>query len=282
MSDSNLQISSVSEIIDDDNQYLLKVLGECNKWSDIEMAITQNRTNFQIEKFIIHDSYTIPSAFKVAINNRKSVVETLLDQIITCKKKTREFLYKWEGKDKSEPIWWGGGGGGRSTESLCWYDIDEFEYNRFMETQIYSIKSAVEEIEFFDRIIEKLMQLNGGPVTREQYIEDQPKYWERRLSSQALDELLGARTGINAGNIRSMRRASSPTILDDDVNRTRGDFGDPKDMMNFLENLQKNVAESIEEICGLSTGELLQPSDTNRIEQTKVPTKSLFNHDLIQ
>lgn len=280
MNESALQISSVSEIIDDDNEYLFKVLSECNKWSDIEMATTQNRTNFQIEKFIIHDSYTIPSAFKMAINNRRGVVETLLEQIITCKKKTREFLYKWDGKDKSEPIWWGGGG--KSTESLCWYDIDEFEYNRFMETQIYSIKSSVEEIEFFDRILEKLVHMNGGPLTREQFVEDQPKYWERRLSSQALDELLAAKTGINAGNIRSMRRASSPTVLDDDVNRTRGDFGDPKDMMNLLETLQKNVTEGIEEICGLSTGELLQSNQTNRIEQVKKPTKSLFNHDLIQ
>jgi len=275
MSDSNLQISSVSEIVDDGNEYLIKVLGECNKWNDLEMAVTQNRTDFQIEKFIIHDAYTIPSAFKAAIANRKGVVENLLEQIVTCKKKSREFLYKWDGKDKSQPIWWGSG---RDRDVLCWYDIDEFEYNKFMETQIFSIKSAVEEISFFDRIIEKLIQLNGGPLTRDQFVEDQPKYWERRLSSQALDELLAARTGVGAGNIRSMRRASSPTILDDNVNRIPGDFGDPKDMVAFLNGLQQKVSEGIEEICGLSGGDLT----SNRIEETKTPPKSLFNQELVQ
>ena len=75
-----------------------------------------------------------------------------------------------------------------------------------------------------------------------------------------------------------MRRASSPTILDDNVNRIPGDFGDPKDMVAFLNGLQQKVSEGIEEICGLSGGDLT----SNRIEETKTPPKSLFNQELVQ
>lgn len=276
MSENNLQISSARDVVDDDNEYLFKILSECDKWNEIESELTQNRTNFQIEKFIIHDSYTLPSAFKAAIINRKSVAENMMVEIIEAKKKSREFFYKWEGKDKTQPLWWKGHGG----EVLCWYDIDEFEYNRFMDVQIFGFKSALEELQFFDRIIERLIELNGGPVTREQFIQDQPKYWERRLSNQALDDLLAGKTGVNAGNIRSMRRASSPTILDDDVNRVKGDFGDPKNPMEFLNALQKNVAEGIHEICGLEKM-MLQTPKNEQIAESSPKIKSLFNQDLI-
>jgi hypothetical protein len=65
------------------------------------------------------------------------------------------------------------------------------------------------------------------------------------------DDLLAARTGVNAGNIRSMRRASAPTVLPDDVNRTKGSFGDPNNPLDFLNNLQQAVAAGIEEITGM-------------------------------
>lgn len=277
MNENDLQISSARDVIDDDNEYLFKILGECNRWNDIELELTQNRSNFQIEKFIIHDSYTLPSAFKTAIMNRKSVAENLMGEIIEAKKRAREFFYKWEGKDKTEPIWWKNRAGG---ETLCWYDIDEFEFDRFMEIQIFGFKSAIEELQFFDKIISRLIELNGGPVTREQYINDQPTYWERRLSSQALDEILGSRTGVNAGNIRSMRRASSPTVLEDDLNRIKGDFGDPKNPVEFLNKLQKSVADGIHEICGLEREFL--PTPETSVDDSPKKVRSLFNQELIQ
>ena len=48
-----------------------------------------------------------------------------------------------------------------------------------------------------------------------------------------------------------MRRASAPTVLTDDVNRTKGSFGDPNNPLDFLNNLQQAVSAGIEEITGI-------------------------------
>ena len=216
----------------------------------------------------------MPSAFKSALINRKSVAEGLLQQIIDAKKATREFHYNWDGKDKTQPIWWKTRQGG---EELSWYDIDEFHFNRMLEGLNRGFKACVEELECFDKLINRLIELNGGElISREQYNEDQPNYWERRLANQSLDDLLSAKTGVNPGNIRSMRRASAPTVLTDDVNRTKGDFGDPSNPLDFLTKLQDQVASGIGEITGMEQ-RLLKSMN---VEAPKQFTESLFNQDL--
>ena len=240
----DIAIAKAEDVLNDSNAFMLKVYNECMKWEQSEVELAQGRSNFQIEKFIIHDNFTVPSAFKGAIINRKSVAENLLLGIQEAKKAAREFHYKWDGKDKTQPIWWKNGRGG-------------------------------EELEFFDKLIERLIEMNGGElVTKEQFDEDQPEYWERRLANQSLDDLLAARTGVNAGNIRSMRRASAPTVLPDDVNRTKGTFGDVNNPMDFLNALQEHVTKGIEEISGISN--ILE----GRKEEAKQITGSLFNQDL--
>ena len=74
-----------------------------------------------------------------------------------------------------------------------------------------------------------------------------------------------------------MRRASAPTVLPDDVNRTKGTFGDPNNPLDFLNALQQNVAAGIEEITGMDKALL---SGIEEKEETKQITSSLFNQDL--
>jgi hypothetical protein len=270
----SIALATSKEVLDESNEFMFKVLQEANRWTDSETELAQGRSDFQIEKFIIHDNFTIPSAFKSALINRKSVAEGLLQQIIDAKKATREFHYKWDGKDKTQPIWWKTRQGG---EELSWYDIDEFHFNRMLEGLNRGFKACVEELECFDKLINRLIELNGGQlISREQYNEDQPNYWERRLANQSLDDLLSAKTGVNPGNIRSMRRASAPTVLTDDVNRTKGDFGDPSNPLDFLTKLQDQVASGIGEITGMEQ-RLLKSMN---IEEPKQFTESLFNQDL--
>jgi len=270
----SIALATSKEVLDESNEFMFKVLQEANRWTDSETELAQGRSDFQIEKFIVHDNFTIPSAFKSALINRKSVAEGLLQQIIDAKKATREFHYKWEGKDKTQPIWWKTHQGG---EELCWYDIDEFHFNRMLEGLNRGFKACVEELECFDKLIHRLVELNGDKlISREQYNEDQPNYWERRLANQSLDDLLSAKTGVNPGNIRSMRRASAPTVLTDDVNRTKGDFGDPSNPLDFLTKLQEQVASGIGEITGMEQ-RLLKSMN---IEEPKQFTESLFNQDL--
>jgi len=270
----SIALATSKEVLDESNEFMFKVLQEANRWTDSETELAQGRSDFQIEKFIIHDNFTIPSAFKSALINRKSVAEGLLQQIIDAKKATREFHYKWDGKDKTQPIWWKTRQGG---EELCWYDIDEFHFNRMLEGLNRGFKACVEELECFDKLIHRLVELNDGKlISREQYNEDQPNYWERRLANQSLDDLLSAKTGVNPGNIRSMRRASAPTVLTDDVNRTKGDFGDPSNPLDFLTKLQEQVASGIGEITGMEQ-RLLKSMN---IEEPKQFTESLFNQDI--
>jgi hypothetical protein len=270
----SIALATSKEVLDESNEFMFKVLQEANRWTDSETELAQGRSDFQIEKFIVHDNFTIPSAFKSALINRKSVAEGLLQQIIDAKKATREFHYKWDDKDKSQPIWWKTRQGG---EELSWYDIDEFHFNRMLEGLNRGFKACVEELECFDKLINRLIELNGDKlISREQYNEDQPNYWERRLANQSLDDLLSAKTGVNPGNIRSMRRASAPTVLTDDVNRTKGDFGDPSNPLDFLTKLQEQVASGIGEITGMEQ-RLLKSMN---IEEPKQFTESLFNQDL--
>ena len=270
-----IALATSKEVLDDNNDFMLKVLSEATRWQESETELAQGRSNFQIEKFIVHDNFTIPSAFKAAIINRKSVAEGLLSRVIEAKQAAREFHYKWDGKDKTQPIWWKTREGG---ESLCWYDIDEFHFHRMLEGLNSGFKASVEELEFFDKVISRLVELNGGKlITKEQYDADQPEYWQRRLSNQSLDDLLAARTGVNAGNIRSMRRASAPTVLEDDVNRTKGTFGDATNPMEFLNALQQNVAAGIEEITRADQNMLRGIEEPERKELTST---SLFNQDL--
>lgn len=270
----SIALATSKEVLDESNEFMFKVLQEADRWTDSETELAQGRSDFQIEKFIIHDNFTIPSAFKSALINRKSVAEGLLQQIIDAKKATREFHYKWDGKDKTQPIWWKTRQGG---EELSWYDIDEFHFNRMLEGLNRGFKACVEELECFDKLINRLIELNGGElISREQYNEDQPNYWERRLANQSLDDLLAAKTGVNPGNIRSMRRASAPTVLTDDVNRTKGDFGDPSNPLDFLTKLQEQVASGIGEITGMEQ-RLLKSMN---VEAPKQFTESLFNQDL--
>jgi hypothetical protein len=269
-----IALATSKEVLDDSNEFMLKVLQEATRWEESETELAQGRSDFQIEKFIIHDNFTIPSAFKAALINRRSVAEGLLQQVIEAKRAAREFHYKWDGKDKTQPIWWKTRQGG---EELNWYDIDEFHFHRMLEGLNRGFKAAVEELECFDKLINRLIELNGGKlVSRDQYNEDQPNYWERRLANQSLDDLLAARTGVNAGNIRSMRRASAPTVLPDDVNRTKGSFGDPNNPMDFLNSLQQAVASGIEEITGMDQ-QLLRGVEEQT--QKQIP-ESLFNPDL--
>jgi len=282
MTDSykDIAIAKANDVLDDGNEFMLKVYNECMRWEESERELAQGRSNFQIEKFIVHDNFTLPSAFKAAIINRKSVAEGLLQGIQEAKKLAREFHYKWDDKDKTQPIWWKTRDGG---EELCWYDIDEFNFHRLIHGLNQGFQAQVQELEFFDTLIERLIEMNGGKaITKEQFDEDQPKYWERRLANQSLDDLLQARTGVNAGNIRSMRRASAPTVLPDDVNRTKGSFGDPNDPIGFLNALQSKVSEGIEEITGLYN--ILEGKEQPKqiAKPSENPGVSLFNQELIQ
>ena len=71
-----IALATSKEVLDDSNEFMLKVLQEATRWEESETELAQGRSDFQIEKFIIHDNFTIPSAFKAALINRRSVARS--------------------------------------------------------------------------------------------------------------------------------------------------------------------------------------------------------------
>jgi hypothetical protein len=116
-------------------------------------------------------------------------------------------------------------------------------------------------MEHLDKMLDKLVEQNGGkPVTRQQYLDNDGQYWERRFAEQAMDEMIASQTGISIGNIHSMRRASAPSLVDERNTLPEGYLGmnklleSPQGKMEFLNDLQKKVLEGIQEVTGQNLG----------------------------
>lgn len=270
---SEVKIVTGEEAIREDSGYLEQVFKEIYKWEEEDKELAQGRSNFQIEKFFLLDAHTIPSAFQSALKNRRIMAEGFMQKILEMKEKQREFDYKWSHwEDKSKPQFWkthGPGGGG---EKLCWYDLDKLTLENFIKTSELEIRDRVYQIEFFDKILNKLVEINGGPVSREQFNEEDHIYWERRFSEQAYDAIMQAKTGIDLGTIHSIRRAIAPTILDNDENRIKNSFPslseamDPNMSGRFLMELQDKILAGYEEITEKSVGTGLPHTRSRRYQ----------------
>lgn len=281
MKKSEVKIVTGREAIDN-SSYLEQVFKEIYKWDEEDKELAQGRSNFQMEKFFLLDAHTVPSAFQATLKNRRIMAEGFMQKVLEMKERQREFDYKWGNvEDKSQPIWWkthGPGGGG---EKLCWYDLDKLQLENYINTSELEIRDRVYQIEFLDKILNKLVEINGGPVSREQFNEEDHIYWERRFSEQAFDNIMQSRTGIDLGTLHSMRRATAPTILDDDVNRIKNGFPsladamDPTKAMDFLVDLQNRIVEGYEELTekDIQTG---LPHTKSRRHQLEAQRKALL------
>lgn len=309
MSKKEISISELatqpSSGIVQDPSVLERVFDEVFRWEEQDKEHAQGRSNFQIEKFVALDNFTIPSTFQAMLKNRRIMAEGLFSKITEMKEHQREFDYKWDSKDKGHPIEWFTKDGGKK---LCWYDLDYLNLQNFLRSSELEIRDRIQQIQFFDQILEKLIEQNGGPITREQFEQEDHVYWERRFANQAMDEMISRSTGISIGNIHSMRRASAPTLIGDDVNRVKNPFPDlgkalsgSEGQLEFLIGLQQKVLEGIESVTGeeVEVGAAIEhnvhpqiESRLNRLHQPFVKAgdgepqkvispRSLFNENLI-
>jgi hypothetical protein len=266
-----------------DSEVLKKVYEDVFKWENYDKEHAQGRTNFQIEKFIALDNFTIASSFTALLKNRRIMAEGLFTKIIEMKERQREFDIKWENTPKDKPLDNGG--------SYSWYDLDSLKLENYLRSSELEIRDRVQQIEFFDKLLDKLIEMNGGPITKEQFEEEDHIYWERRFANQAYDELLSQQTGISMGNLHSIRRATAPTLVSNDVNRIKNPYpeltklmSDDKGKQEFILGLQQKVIEGIGEVTGIDTKKLANENVADRIslpnkveEQHTISPKSLFN-----
>jgi len=289
----NEMTTSISTLVEstpfdiaNDSKALQRAFDEIFKWEKEDLEHAQGRTNFQIEKFIVLDNFTISSAFNAALKNRRMMAEGLFSKITEMKEQQREFEFKWESKNKEQPIEWFTPDGGKK---LCWYDLDYAKYQHYMKSSELELRDRVQQIDFFDKILNKLIEMNGGPITKEQYENEDHIYWERRFANQAFDEMVSRQTGISIGNLHSMRRGTAPTLVSNDLNRIKNGYpdlnkalteGDSK--IEFILGLQEKVMQGIEEVTGNGTNLLgSNKQDDPLLGATEVSPASLFNDDIL-
>jgi hypothetical protein len=123
----------------------IKVFDEVFKWENYDKEHAQGRSNFQIEKFIALDNFTIASSFNALLKNRRIMAEGLFSKITEMKERQREFDFKWENKPKDEPIEWFTTEGGKK---LCWYDLDLMNLENFLRSSELEIRDRTQQIEY--------------------------------------------------------------------------------------------------------------------------------------
>ena len=256
-----LKVVDAEQAVNNDN-YLRQAFENVLKWEESDKELAQGRTNFQLEKFALLETHTLPAAFETTLKSRRQMAEGYMYKLIEMKEKVREFQYKWaEVEDKSKPIFWEESGPGGGSKKLCWFDLDELTLTHYLKCAELEIRDRLHQMQHLDKILEKLVEQNGGkPVTRQQFLENDGLYWERRFAEQAMDEMIAAQTGISIGNIHSMRRASAPAIVDKRNELPQGylpmnrALESQQGRMDFLNDLQRKVLEGIEEVTGENLG----------------------------
>jgi hypothetical protein len=277
---TKLSEKSSSEIVKD-AEVLQRVYDEVFKWEEYDKEHAQGRSNFQIEKFIALDNFTVASSFNALLKNRRIMAEGLFSKIIEMKEKQREFDMKWKDTPKDKPIEFGVG----DEKKYCWYDLDSLSLENFLRSAELEIRDRTQQIEFFDKLLNKLIETNGGPITKEQFEQEDHIYWERRFANQAYDEMVSRQTGISIGNLHSMRRATAPTLVSHDVNRVKNGFPDlgkaiegGQGQIEFILGLQEKVMDGIGEVTGQDIKALADESVAqrlDRLENTSTPMKPL-------
>jgi hypothetical protein len=255
------------------DEYLAQASQNVFAWEESDKEMAQGRTNFQIEKFIGLNTHNISVSFEHVLKERRIMAAGYMFKLIEMKEKVREFEYKWNDKDKTQPITWetGGPGGGKK---LCWYDLEELELTHYLKGSEMEIRDRLHQMQHLDKMLEKLVEQNGGTApTREQFLEENQEYWDTRLAEQALDDLMAAQTGISGANLQAMRRASAPAMVDPRNNFKEGylpmnKLMEPQGRMEFINDLQSKVMRGYEKITGtdLGYGAAIKPAE----EQKKI------------
>jgi glycosyltransferase involved in cell wall biosynthesis len=265
-------VSAEQAVMDDD--YLRKAFDNVLKWEESDKELAQGRTNFQLEKFALLETHTLPVAFENTLKARRQMAEGYMYKLIEMKEKVREFEYKWKDQDRSQPIFWEESGPGGGSKKLCWFDLDELALTHYLKSCELEIRDRLHQMEHLDKILDKLMEQNGGkPVTRQQFLEGDALYWERRFADQAMDEMVASQTGISIGNLHSMRRASAPSIVDKRNDLPEGYLPlnkmleSPQGKMEFLNDLQRKVLTGIQEVTGENLGMITgSPEEQKKLE----------------
>ena len=262
-----------------DEDYLRMAFDNVLRWDESDREMAQGRTNFQLEKFIGLNTHNISVSFEHILKERRGMATGYMYKLIEMKEKVREFEYKWNDKDKTQPLMWEQGGPGGGHQKLCWYDLDELSLTHYLKSSELEIRDRLHQMEHLDKMLDALIERNDGKIPdRQQFLEENENYWDTRLAEQALDDLMAAQTGISGGNLQAMRRASAPSIVDGQNELKEGYL--PMDKLlsqegrlEFIQDLQSKVLKGYEKISGKDMGQ----GTLKAAEEQKQLGQSYFN-----
>lgn len=280
--ENSLGFRTVEEAVGDKaSEYLNKAFENVYKYHEIDKELAQGRTNFQLEKFALLETYTLESAYESVLKSRRQNAEAMLSKVLEMQEKVREFHYKWdEVEDKTKPIKWectGGGPGGGGTK-LCWFDLDSMQLEHYIKSSELEVRDRLYQMDHMDKMLQELTDRNGGPVSREQFLASEEDYWKSRFSEQILDELLGSQLGCSIGNIHSVRRSTAPALVDPRSQFNEGfpslgeALSSPEGRMKFISELEQNVVRGYEDVMGvdLGAGNYLPPEERKKKIEAKI------------
>jgi hypothetical protein len=287
--ENSLGFISVEEAVGDKaSEYLGKAFENVYKFHEIDKELAQGRTNFQLEKFALLETYTLESAYESVLKSRRQMAEGLMSKLLEMQEKVREFEYKWNEEDKTKPIKWEctGGGPGGGGKKLCWFDLDQMQLEHFLRSSELEVRDRLYQMEHLDKMLAELTERNGGkPVSREQFLANEENYWKARFSEQMLDEVLGSQIGCSIGNIHSVRRSTAPALIDqrNQFNEGFPSLGEalssPEGRMKFVSELEQNVIRGYEDVMGvdLGAGNYLKPEERRKLVEQKMEAFRQFN-----
>jgi hypothetical protein len=279
--ENSLGLRSIEEFSQDKDkatEYLKSAFDNVYKYHKQDCELAQGRTNFQLEKFALLETYTPETAYESVLKSRKQMGEGLLTLLLDLAGEVRSFEYRWKDKDKNEPIFWEEAApAGGSGKKLLWFDLDEMRLVHRLKSAELEVRDRLYQMEHLEKMLLKLREQLGGDLSRERFLEAEHKYWEIRFAEQSADEILSRETGISIGNIHSMRRASAPSLVDDRNQLKEGYLPitkmleSPQGRMEFLGDLQRKIAEGYENVMDidLGTGRFIPAAERNKLRQQK-------------
>ena len=280
--ENSLGFRTVEEAVGDKaGEYLNKAFENVYKYHEIDKELAQGRTNFQLEKFALLETYTLESAYESVLKSRRQMAEGLMSKLLEMQEKVREFEYKWQDQDRTKPIKWDctGGGPGGGGSKLCWFDLDQMQLEHFLRSSELEVRDRLYQMEHLDKMLEELTERNGGqPVSREQFLANEENYWKARFSEQMLDEVLGSQLGCSIGNIHSVRRSTAPALIDqrNQFNNGFPSLGEalssPEGRMKFVSELEQTVVKGYEDVMGvdLGAGNFLKPEERRKMIEERM------------
>jgi hypothetical protein len=222
------------------------------KWLPKYEEFAQGRTNFQIEKFVSLEDGTPVNNYVNVLYQTRVMRGEFMREVKRGIELQRNFDYRWNDhiaeNGPNVPLEVTDENGGTTQ---IWYDLEKFELDHAVHELRMSIKDKIQQLEIFEAILNKLEDNNGGEFTKDQYEQEAPVYWEKRLERQSVDDIISARLGVSTGNAKSIRQALAPTILDNSPNQIKGDSPLVKRLISGQFDVLEAIGEGNKSISNL-------------------------------